>query len=814
MPPEFPGRISLKKLLPYLPGRGWQMALVALAGLIGAGVAAITVVVLILTPTLPSLDALDDARLKVPLRVYTSDGVLLAEFGEEKRMPVKVADMPEQLVQAILAAEDDSFYRHSGVDFSGIARALIANLRAGGRAEGASTITMQVARNYFLSPEKTYTRKMREILLAFKLEREFSKDEILELYVNKIFLGNRAYGFGAAAQIYFGKELKDLTLPEMATLAAIPKAPSRMNPLANPGAAADRRAYVLKRMWKLGFIEPPVLEMALKTPIVASRHTFRYEVEAPYVAEMARQYMFDTYAEKSYAGGYHVYTTLDSKMQKAAERALRKALLDYDHRHGYRGPAGRVPLAAKTETEALDEILRDYPASGPLLPAIVIEVRDKSLLVYAQNGERIEIPWEGLSWAARYLSEDARGALPQSAADIARRGDVIHVEPLDAAGWRLAQIPAVSGALTALDPKTGAILALAGGFDFERSKFNRAIQAERQPGSALKPFLYSSALDKGFTPATVVSGAPIVFENQDIEEEWRPENFSGDFYGPTRVRKALTLSMNLVSIRILRAVGTGYAVEYLSRFGFHPDRLPRDLTLALGTASVTPLELTTAFAVFANGGQRVSPYYLTRIEDSEHKVLERANPSVACELPDCPADVMPTGDSGAARIAPRVISAENAFLMTSMLRDVISAGTGQGALALGRKDLSGKTGTTNDQRDAWFAGFNRKLVAAAWVGFDQPAPLGHGEVGGRAALPMWVDFMRGALDGTPDEPIAPPPGIVTAFINRDTGKPTNPDDPQSMVEYFMDGTIPSAEAGEVIGDPDTGSGESIREGLF
>ena len=806
----------MKSLRALLPGRGWQLALLALAALIGAGVIAVAVVVLVLSPTLPSLDALNDERFKVPLRVYTADAVLMAEFGEEKRVPVKVADMPEQMVQAILAAEDDSFYQHGGVDFMGIARAVLANLRAGGRAEGASTITMQVARNYFLSPEKTYTRKLREILLAFKLEREYSKDEILELYVNKIFLGYRAYGFGAAAQTYFGKEMKDLTLPEMATLAAIPKAPSRMNPLANPAGALARRGYVLKRMWKLGFIDAATLETARKAPLGAAKHAIHYDVEAPYVAEMARQYMFDTYAEKSYVGGYHVYTTLDARAQRAAEAALRKAVLDYDRRHGWRGAAGRTALPDKTQTVELDEILGDYPPSGPLLPAVVIEAREKSLLVWGLSGERIEIPWGGLSWAARYLSEDARGPAPQNAAEIARRGDIVYIEPLEGGSYRLAQVPAVSGALVALDPVSGAIVALTGGFDFERSKFNRAVQAERQPGSALKPFIYSAALDKGFTTASVVSGAPIVFEDQNVEDEWRPENFSGDFYGPTRLRKALTLSMNLVSIRVLRAIGVDYAKDYLARFGFHTDRMPRDLTLALGSSTVTPLELTAGFAVFANGGSRVVPYYLTRVEDSEHKMLEQANPPRACEAVICDAApaTTPASEPGAPRLAPRAISAENAFLITSMLRDVIAAGTGQGALVLGRQDLAGKTGTTNDQRDAWFAGYNAGLVAVAWIGFDTPAPLGHGEVGGRAALPMWVDFMRAALAGRPEQVRAPPPGIVTTFINRDTGKPTEPNDPRSMVEFFVDGTIPSAESGEVIGDPGDASGESIREELF
>ncbi len=843
-------RFTRLRLIAYLPNKPWQLALIAAFGMFVAGVILLALVALLLTPTLPSVDTLNEDHLKVPMRVYTADGTLIAEFGEEKRIPVKFDQVPPMLIKAILAAEDDSFYYHQGVDFQGIARAAWSNFRSGRTAEGASTITMQVARNFFLSPEKTYTRKLKEVLLALKIERELTKDEILDLYMNKIYLGNRAYGFAAAAQVYFGKTLDQLTLPEMAMLAGLPKAPSRDNPFNNAGAALARRAYVLRRMLKLGFIDQASYDAALANPLPATRPTDHYSVQAPYVAEMVRQYMYQTYAENSYADGYNVYTTILAKDQEAANQALRRGLMVYDRRHGYRGPAGHEHIEANTDPDQFDEMLKDYPVVGPLVPAIVTRVDDQAAAAYTQDGTDITLGWPGLSWAKPYINDDATGAAPKVAADIVHVGDIIYVDPMDDGGWRLAEVPKAAGALVSLNPNDGAILALTGGFDFYQSSFNRATQAERQPGSNIKPFIYCAALDKGFTAASLVSGAPIVVEDASLEEEWRPENYDREFFGPTRLRKALELSLNLVSVRLLRAITPDYAVQYLARFGFDPATLPRNLSLALGTASVTPLQVATAFAVFANGGYRVEPHFIARIEDADHHILEQDNSPVVCDAqghtnaardadggapPGChtpaplaapvastPVPPAPATTAGAkpayvpppTRWATRVISADDAFIMTSMMRDVINAGTGQGALVLGRKDLAGKTGTTNDHRDAWFSGFNSDIVTTTWVGFDQPAPLGHGEVGGHAALPIWVDYMRTALAGDPESPLIPPAGIVTATINRDTGKVTSPSDPKAMQEYFVDGTVPAKGAsldGTAPGEP---APDSVREGLF
>jgi penicillin-binding protein 1A len=782
-----PGNAFGRFLRQNLPANPWQLALIGLLGAFAAGVVLVGLVALLLTPTLPPIDDLAERRLKVPMRVYTVEGELIAEFGEEKRIPVSIDQVPEQLIHAILAAEDHSFFYHQGVDFVGIARAALANLRAQRTAQGGSTVTMQVARNYFLSPEKTYTRKLKEVLLAFKLERELSKKEILQLYVNKIFLGHRAYGFAAAGQVYFGKNLNELTLPELALLAGLPKAPSRDNPLTNPDNAVERRDYVLRQMHKLGYIGDAALERALAAPLTASKHALRYDLDAPYVAEMVRQYMIGKYDEDTYSGGFHVYTTLSARHQRAANRALRRGLLEYERRHGWRGPAGRVAVGADPDREALDEALQDYRVVGGLVPGAVAQVEDQSAGVYTQDGVVVTLDWAGLAWARPYIEENAVGPSPKRAADVLRVGDIVYLEPPEIANegyWRLAQVPRVGGALVALRPRDGAVQALIGGFDFADSSYNRAVQAGRQPGSAIKPFIYTAALEKGFTPATPVSGAPIVVEDVSLEEEWRPEDYSRQFHGPTRLRKALAQSLNLVSIRLLRAIGAGYTVEYLERFGFDPAKLPRNLSLALGTASATPMQMTSAFAIFANGGYRIEPYFIARVEDADHKVLEQAAPQTAA--------------GSGPRAAPQVLSPEVAFLIASMLRDVIREGTGKAALELGRSDLAGKTGTTNEYRDAWFAGFNSDLVAVSWIGFDQPASLGRGETGGHAALPMWMDYMRVALDGAPEKPLVPPPGVRKGPVNSETGQPAAAD-PRAIEEYYIEGLgarAPATDDGE------------------
>jgi penicillin-binding protein 1A len=810
-----------RPLRDHLPTRPWQLALVGAFTAAAVSVVVLAVVALVLTPTLPAMEDLSDKRLKVPMRVYTAEGELMAEFGEEKRVPVRIEDVPDTLIRAILAAEDHSFFYHHGVDYLGIVRAALHNLRTRGTGQGASTITMQVARNYFLSPEKTYIRKIKEVLLAFKLERELTKKQILELYINKIFLGHRAYGFAAAAQIYYGKNLAELTLPETAMLAGLPKAPSRDNPLSNPDSALERRNYVLRQMLSERYIDDATHREAASAPETAAKHAFKYSNDAPYIAEMVRQHMFQKYDEKTYGEGFSVYTTIDARLQKAANQALRRGLLDYERRHGYRGPAGHASIRGDKDRGRLDDALKDFRVVGDLTPGVVVKVEDKSVAVYTLDGTTVTIGWSGLVWARQYIDENTLGPPLTKAADLLKVGDIVYLEDTSsseqngetAGRWRLAQVPQVAGAIVALRPSDGAILALAGGFDFYESKFNRVVQAERQPGSSIKPFIYAAALEKGFTAASTVSGAPIVVEDATLEDEWRPEDYSRQFFGPTRLRKALTLSLNLVSVRLLRAIGPAYAAEYLERFGFDPAKLPRNLSLALGTASATPLQMASAYTIFANGGYRVEPYVIRQVDDAEKHVLERASPAVVC--PEClevaattsprrgprvdpigEASANPTGATNPKReategtrvVAPRVLEPPLAFIMTSMMRDVIRAGTGRAAMQLGRKDLAGKTGTTNEYRDAWFSGFNADLVVTAWVGFDQPASLGRAETGGRAALPIWIDFMRVALDGAPERPLDPPPGIVKLMVNSETGKPAAADDPAAIEEYFIEGT--------------------------
>ena len=833
------------KITPFLPQKPWQIVLFAVTGMFVLGVFLAAAVALILTPTLPSLGDLSEGHLKVPLRVYSAEGTLIAEFGEERRIPIKVADVPPQLIRAILAAEDDAFYYHQGVDFQGILRAAINNLRRGRTSEGASTITMQVARNYFLSPEKTYTRKIKEVLLAFKFEREFSKNEILELYLNKIYLGSRAYGFAAAAQIYFGRNLNELTIPEMALLAGLPKAPSRYNPLANPDSAFERRAYVLRRMLKLGVIDETTFTESMNAPLGASRHALRFSVDAPYVAEMVRQIMVEKYTESSsYADGYHVYTTIQVKDQQAADAALRKALLAYDRRHGWRGPAGQENISRMTATDRLDELLKDYPNVGNLIPAIIKFTDEKLAIAYIQDGTSIELGLPAVAWAAQRIDEDTLGPAPRRITDVLRVGDVVYLERTNEERWLLAQIPEAEGGFVSLDPKNGAILALSGGFDFRLNQYNHATLAQRQPGSSFKPFIYSAALEKGFTPASLISGAPIVIEDVSLEDEWRPEDYSHKFFGPTRLRKALALSLNLVAVRLLRAITPEYAAEYMGRFGFDPAKLPKNLSLTLGTADATPLQMAEAFAVFANGGYRIQGHLIQRIEDAKHNIIEQANPVVVC--PNCPApkgndpqgrgsvteggmpevadprglevvagepaSEMTDPSKPVPRYAEQVITPQNSFLMNSILRDTVSYGTAQAANVLNRKDLAGKTGTTNDHRDAWFNGFNSDIVAISWVGFDQNQSLGKGETGGRAALPMWIDYMRVVLEDVPEKPLLPPPGVVAVHINRETGKPAAPSDPDTMIEYFIEGT---SEASTDVLEPGTAPApEGVREGLF
>ncbi len=784
------------------------------------GALAVAGIVLTLLPTIPDAEEIRDVRLQVPLRVYAANGELMAEFGEQRREPVAIEDVPESLVQAILAAEDDSFYSHPGVDFAGVIRAAIENFKSGETGQGASTITMQVARNYFLTREKTYTRKATEALLAFRLESMLTKDEILELYLNKIFLGHRAYGFGAAARIYYGRKLDELTLPEMAMLAGLPKAPSRDNPLTNPERALQRRNYVLSRMHGLDYINDATHTAAIRAPLTAERHRITTDVDAPYVAEMVRDHMVETYGEEAYWEGYKVYTTVVPDLQHNANKSLRAGLLGYSHRHGYRGPVEQIELTRDTGSDVLDEVLSKYETSREIQPAVVISVEGRTASVYTRRKEVVEIPWEGLSWARSYRSVSALGPEPEAASDVVKAGDVVYVMPEGETDgethWRLTQLPRIEGGLVSLNPKDGAILSLVGGFDFYLGKFNRIMQAERQPGSNIKPFIFSAALEHGFTPASRVSGGPIVVEDRVGGQLWRPENYSGKFFGPMPLRDALVKSVNLVSVRVLRSIGLENARAHLARFGFDPDTLPNGLSLALGSGSVRPMIVARAFGVLANGGYLVEPYFIKWVEDRDGNLIEQAAPGIACNYCAPPSY---EDESDRSLLAPRVISPENRFLVTSMMRDVITSGTGRRALELGRGDLAGKTGTTNEFRDAWFSGFNEEVLATVWVGFDDASTLGYGEAGSSAALPIWVDYMEEAMDGIPESDLLRPDNVVARRISPATGALLAENDAGGVTEYFEIGTLPKPESirgriptGGASGDSPDGGDAS--EGLF
>lgn len=777
-----------------------------------------------LLPDLPAVDSLQDITLKVPLRVYTASGRLMAEFGEERREPVRIEKVPQHLVHAILAAEDDRFYSHPGVDFMGVMRAALANVRSGSHEQGASTITMQVARNYFLTREKTYTRKIREALLAFRLERALTKDQILELYINKIFLGHRAYGFAAAAKVYYGKPLGELSIAEVAMLAGLPKAPSRDNPVTNQERAERRRNYVLRRMHDSGYINAEQLQTASASSLTARKHAVPTDVEAPYVAEMVRDYMLATYGEEAYWRGFNVYTTVVGEYQETAQRVLRDGLKSYDRRHGYRGPIKKLELAESTTQQELDERLSSVPNSGALIPAVVVAVKDRTATVYTQDKGVAEILWDGLSWAKRYETVDRIGAKPKSAADIVAAGDVVYVEQDTAGSWHLSQLPKVSGGLVSVRPIDGAIQALSGGFDFFLSKFNRVMQAERQPGSNIKPFIYSAALQNGFTPATLVSGAPIVVADVSQDTVWRPENYSRKFFGPTRLRKALSLSLNLVSVRILRAIGIDAALDHLAKFGFDPANLPHGLSLALGSGTITPINIVRAYAVFANGGYRIEPYFIKWVENQYGEIIEQASPEVVCRA--CAADAVVNGASppgaGQTAGAQQVLEPGHHFLIADMLQQVVRSGTARRAQQLRRTDLAGKTGTTNDFRDAWFSGFNQDVVTTVWVGFDDSSTLGRREAGSKAALPIWIDYMQVALAETKEHPLTPPDNVVSRFVDKDSGKVVAQSDPNGYEEYFLASNapreLPQAHAPgtttEITGSTTPRAATTTTEGLF
>jgi len=757
---------------------------------------------LFLQPSLPTVEAMRNIELQVPLRVYSRDGKLMAQIGEQRRIPVTYDEVPEMVRQAFIAAEDDQFFRHSGFDYAGILRSLVVNLVPGKRLQGASTITQQTARNLFLTQDRTWRRKVQEMFLTHRIEREFSKQEILGLYLNVISFGKRTYGVAAAADLYYGKKLGELTLAEAATLARVPQAPSRYNPISNPEAAAQRRAYVLRRMREIGYIDEATERAAAVEKVRAREHAQSFDIEAPYVAEMARLELIRRFGAAAQNEGWKIFTSIDSKMQQAANIALREGLLDYDRRHGWRGPLARVTLPEGDAVDALDEVLEGQPSPGKLVPAVVVKVGPKDARLYTRDAGFVDLAWEAISWARPKVGLGT-GPSPKRAADVLARGDIVLVSlakptpPATAFKAELAQMPEAAAALVALAPNDGAVRALVGGFDYfdqKVGKFNRATQAKRQPGSGFKPFLYSAALDKGFTTASLILDAPFVIDDPSMEEAWRPENSSGDFAGPMRLREALVKSRNLVSIRLLQAIGMSPAMQYAERFGFERSTLPRNLTLALGTNSATPLQVAAGYAVFANGGLRIQPWFIERIEDPKGQVVFQAAPrrascatgdaaegadeAAGCRLPD-------------EQRAPRAISAANAWLMTDMMREVITRGTGRRALALGRNDLAGKTGTTNEARDTWFNGYNRSLVASVWVGFDQSQPLGEGEEGSRTAVPIWVDFMRGALAGTPQRGWPMPEGLVQARISWSTGELASVDDPTGIFETFLADRMPT-----------------------
>ena len=827
--------------------RLWLTLSVALGGLFMAAVVIAGFLLVQFSRELPDAQTIRNVNLKVPLRVYSADGVLISEFGNERRMPLDYAETPKTIIDAVLASEDDSFFEHSGIDFKGLIRAALSNSISGRSGQGASTITMQVARNFFLSPEKTYTRKIKEVLLALRLEQILSKEEILSLYLNKIFLGHRSYGFGAAAQTYYGHDLNELTLAQTAMLAGLPKAPSSYNPLRNPERAKIRRDYVLSRLRDLGKINQSDYESSIAEEISAKRHKRNTGLAAPHIAEMVRQQLISQYGEDAYWQGLNVYTTILSKQQIKAQQALRTGLQQYDRRHGFRGAIGKVDLSAlkqrladnpelDQETE-LEISLENYPTSQEQVPAVVLSVEQKSAKLWTRNFNEVDLVLENNKWARRYKTANLRGDPLESMSEVLKQGDVVYVKPRSKVSvtenpdgstndtnisWQLSQIPNVGGAIISVHPSTGEVLSLAGGYDFFLNKFNRAVQSIRQPGSNIKPFIYSASLDQGFTPASLISGAPIVITDPSHGTLWRPENYSGRFFGPTRMREALSKSINLVSIRLLRAIGIPYTRSYIERFGIDMSRFSPSLTMALGSGGVTPMEMITAYTSLANGGYKIEPYFIGRITDRNDKLVYQAPKPEFCD--ECFADYLPKPappedleldqelDSQIASIeedlepisedlpketintdeslissytAPRIMSHANNFLTVSMMKDVINRGTARKALSLNRQDLAGKTGTTNDYIDAWFTGFNSQVATTVWVGFDEPQSMGRGEAGSVAALPIWIDYMKEAMQDIEEDYETIPPYIEAQFINQQTGKPTDETDPGAIMEYSV-----------------------------
>ena len=760
----------------------WRKGLWALLSLFFLLLVAGSLLYLYLESQLPNVDSLKTVQLQVPLQIFSKEGLLIQEYGEKKRIPVTYDEIPQTLVHALIATEDQRFFEHPGVDILGLGRATVRMLKTGTKSQGGSTITMQVARNFFLSRKKTFLRKFNEIMLAIKIDRELSKEKMLELYLNRIYLGNRAYGVGAAAMVYFGKPLKELNLAELAMIAGLPQAPSTQNPIANPLAAKKRRDHVLERLLEEHYINDEQYQNAINQPITAKYHGTNIEVKAPYVAEMIRQSLYDNFGPDAYTKGYKVYTTINGHLQNTANEVVEKNLIAYDHRHGYRGPIANIGEKDSQSPQIRQKYLAQYPELNTLVPAVIIEVREKEATAALQNGHTFIIPWEGLSWARPALKKGWVGRSPSKAQQVVAVGDVVYVHSTEDK-WMLAQIPEAESAMVALNPKNGAIEVLVGGFNFQKSKFNRATQSSRQPGSSFKPFVYAAALNNGYNLATLINDAPIVVDDPSQPNLWRPHNVNLKFNGPTRLKQALVQSKNLVSIRILDDIGIDYTVDFLTRFGFSKKSLPKGLSLALGSLSVSPMDLTAAYAVFANGGYKVEPYLIDHITDSDGKILLQAKPTVVCNPCDNKVD--------ASAMAPRVIPEDIAYLMNSALKDVIQHGTARAARVLNRQDIAGKTGTTNDQVDAWFAGFNSDLVVTAWVGFDNPKSLHEYAAG--LALPLWIDFMKVALKGKQESEIKQPDNGVAVRIDPISGLLAKPNQENGIIEYFRDKEVPAEE---------------------
>lgn len=761
----------------------WRKGLWALLSLFFLLLVAGSFLYLYLQSQLPNVDSLKTVQLEVPLQIFSKEGLLIQEYGERKRIPVTYEEIPQTLVHALIATEDQRFFEHPGVDILGLGRATVRMLKTGTKSQGGSTITMQVARNFFLTRKKTFLRKFNEIMLAIKIDRELSKEKILELYLNRIYLGNRAYGVGAAAMVYFGKPLKELNLAELAMIAGLPQAPSTQNPIANPLAAKKRRDHVLERLLEEHYINEEAYQNAINQPITAKYHSTNIEVNAPYVAEMIRQSLYDNFGAEAYTKGYKVYTTINGTLQNTGNETIEKNLIAYDRRHGYRGPIANIGEKDSLSPKIRQKYLAQYPELNTLIPAVITQVQDKEATAALQNGHVFIIPWEGLSWAKPALKKGWVGRAPSKAQQVVAVGDIVYVHATDD-HWKLAQIPEAEAAMVALNPKNGAIEVLVGGFNFHKSKFNRVTQSSRQPGSTFKPFVYAAALNNGYSLATLINDAPIVVDDPSQANLWRPHNHNLKFNGPTRLKQALVLSKNLVSIRILDDIGIDNTIDFLARFGFNKKSLPKALSLALGSLSLSPMELTSAFAVFANGGYKIEPYLIDHITDVDGKILLQAKPAVVCD----PCDQVRMDPSA---VAPRVLPADIAFLMNSALKDVIQHGTARAARVLNRQDIAGKTGTTNDQVDAWFTGFNADLVTTTWVGFDNPKSLHEYAAG--LALPIWIDFMKEALKGKPETELKQPDNVVSVRIDPISGLLAKPNQENGIIEYFRDKEVPAEE---------------------